>query len=83
MARIEAGKLHLDKRRWPVEQIVTGALAELDGLRKGRAVTVHVAADLPRGRGRSRVGAAGGEAVSGERAQVFARGLAASPSRRS
>jgi len=47
MARIEAGKLHLEKREVPVEQIVTGALAEVQGLRKGRPIAIHAAADLP------------------------------------
>jgi len=47
MARIEAGKLHLEKRDFPVEQIVTGALAEVEGLRKGRPIAIHAAADLP------------------------------------
>jgi len=47
MARIEAGKLHLEKREVPVEQIVTGALAEVEALRKGRPIAIHAAADLP------------------------------------
>ena len=47
MARIEAGKLHLDKREVPVEQILTGALAEVEGLRKGRPIAIHAAAGLP------------------------------------
>jgi two-component system sensor histidine kinase KdpD len=47
MARIEAGKLHLDKREVPVEQIIQGALAEVEGLRKGRSITIHAPADLP------------------------------------
>ncbi len=47
MARIEAGKLHLDKHEVPVEQIVTGALAEVEGLRKGRPIAIHADADLP------------------------------------
>ncbi|HEY1218075.1 MAG: ATP-binding protein [Bryobacteraceae bacterium] len=47
MARIEAGKLHLEKRDFPVEQIVTGALAEVEGLRKGRPIAIHAPAGLP------------------------------------
>jgi len=47
MARIEAGKLHLEKREVAVEQIVTGALAEVEALRKGRPIAIHAAADLP------------------------------------
>jgi two-component system sensor histidine kinase KdpD len=47
MARIEAGKLHLEKQEVLVEQIVTGALAEVEGLRKGRPIAIHAAADLP------------------------------------
>jgi two-component system sensor histidine kinase KdpD len=47
MARIEAGKLHLEKREVTVEQIVTGALAEIEGLRKGRPIVIRAAADLP------------------------------------
>jgi two-component system sensor histidine kinase KdpD len=47
MARIEAGKLHLEKREVTVDQIVTGALAEIEGLRKGRPIAIRAAADLP------------------------------------
>ena len=47
MARIEAGKLHLEKREVAVDQIVTGALAEIEGLRKGRPIAIRAAADLP------------------------------------
>ena len=47
MARIEAGKLHLEKQQVQVEQIVQGALAEVEGLRKGRAIAIHAPADLP------------------------------------
>ena len=47
MARIEAGKLHIEKRELPVEQIVTGALAEVESLRKGRPIAIHAPADLP------------------------------------
>jgi two-component system sensor histidine kinase KdpD len=47
MARIEAGKLHLEKRAVPVEQMISGALAEVEGLRKGRQIDIRAAADLP------------------------------------
>jgi len=47
MARIEAGKLHLEKQAVPVAQIVTGALAEVEGLRKGRTIEIDAPADLP------------------------------------
>jgi len=47
MARIEAGKLHLEKREVPVEQVVTGALAEVEALRKGRPIAVRAAPGLP------------------------------------
>ena len=64
MARIEAGKLHLEKQ--PIAaagldcQRVT---AEFASAFKGRAITVTVPPDLPQAEARSRVCAAGGEAV--------------------
>jgi two-component system sensor histidine kinase KdpD len=47
MARIEAGKLHLERRAVSVEEIVTGALNELHPAWKGRPCHIDVAADLP------------------------------------
>jgi two-component system sensor histidine kinase KdpD len=47
MARIEAGKLHLDKQPAAVPDLISGALAELPGRLKGRPFAVHVAANLP------------------------------------
>ena len=47
MARIEAGKLHLDKQPVAVAELITGALAEFAAQLKGRPVTIHVADDLP------------------------------------
>jgi two-component system sensor histidine kinase KdpD len=47
MARIEAGKLHLEKQAVSVVDIVSGALSELAGARKGRAVNVSLPEDLP------------------------------------
>ena len=72
MARIEAGKLHLEKQ--PVAaggadlERAGGHGAGASGPRRdhrGRARTA-------RGRSRSRIRAAGGQAVSGKRAEVFA-----------
>jgi two-component system sensor histidine kinase KdpD len=47
MARIEAGKLHLDKQPVPVSELIAAALAELAMALKGRPLTVDVPADLP------------------------------------
>jgi two-component system sensor histidine kinase KdpD len=47
MARIEAGKLHLEKQPVAVPDIISGALAELPGSLKGRAFALHVPANLP------------------------------------
>jgi two-component system sensor histidine kinase KdpD len=47
MARIEAGKLHLDKQPTAVPDLISGALAELPGRLKGRPFAVHVAENLP------------------------------------
>ncbi|HWB87370.1 MAG TPA: ATP-binding protein [Bryobacteraceae bacterium] len=47
MARIEAGKLHLEKRPVPVAEIVSSALAGFAAQIQNRAVTVTVPADLP------------------------------------
>jgi two-component system sensor histidine kinase KdpD len=47
MARIEAGKLHLEKHPVAVPDIISGALAELPGSLKGRQVALRVPANLP------------------------------------
>ena len=47
MARVEAGKLHLDKRPVAVAELIETVLAEVAGLRRGRPVTVLVAPGLP------------------------------------
>jgi two-component system sensor histidine kinase KdpD len=47
MARIEAGKLHLQKQPVAVPDIISGALAELPGSLKGRCFALHVPANLP------------------------------------
>jgi two-component system sensor histidine kinase KdpD len=46
MARVEAGKLHLEKRPVPVAELIEGALAEL-GARSGRTVVVRVPPGIP------------------------------------
>jgi two-component system sensor histidine kinase KdpD len=48
MARVEAGKLHPDKRPVAAAELIEAALAEVAGLRRGRPVTVLVAPLLPR-----------------------------------
>jgi two-component system sensor histidine kinase KdpD len=47
MARIEAGKLHLEKRAVAAAEIVGGALSELAPALQGRPVAVHVPEGLP------------------------------------
>ncbi|MGA9627513.1 MAG: ATP-binding protein [Bryobacteraceae bacterium] len=47
MARIEAGKLHLEKRPVAVAEIIDGALSELAPALKGRPVAMHVPERLP------------------------------------
>ena len=47
MARIEAGKLHLEKRAVAAAEIIGGALSELAPALKGRPVTVDVPEGLP------------------------------------
>ena len=47
MARIEAGKLHLEKRAVAAEEIIGGALSELAPALKGRPVAVDVPEGLP------------------------------------
>ena len=47
MARIEAGKLHLEKRSVAVGDLIGGALSELTPALKGRPVAVDVPAGLP------------------------------------
>ncbi len=48
MARVEAGKLHPEKRSVTAAELIEGALADVAGLRRGRTVTVLVAPGLPR-----------------------------------
>lgn len=48
MARIEAGKLHLDKGPVPVEDLIEGALGELASATRGREIAIQIPADLPR-----------------------------------
>jgi two-component system sensor histidine kinase KdpD len=47
MARVEAGKLHLEKRPVTAAELIEGALAELGGARGGQRVTLRVAPGLP------------------------------------
>jgi two-component system sensor histidine kinase KdpD len=47
MARIEAGKLHLEKRAVAVADLIGGALSELAPALKGRPVAVNVPEGLP------------------------------------
>jgi two-component system sensor histidine kinase KdpD len=46
MARVEAGKLHLEKRPVAAAELIEGALAEL-GVASGQAVVIRIAAGLP------------------------------------
>jgi two-component system sensor histidine kinase KdpD len=48
MARVEAGKLHLEKCPVVAAELIETALADLAGQRRGRPVTVQVAPDLPK-----------------------------------
>jgi len=48
MARVEAGKLHLEKLPVAAEELIEAALAELGVLRRGREVTIVAEPDLPR-----------------------------------
>ena len=47
MARVDAGKLHLEKRGVAAGDLIAGALSELAGELRGRKVTVEAAAGLP------------------------------------
>jgi two-component system, OmpR family, sensor histidine kinase KdpD len=47
MARIEAGKLHLDKQAVEVADLIAGALSDLTAAIKGRPLTLHVQEGLP------------------------------------
>ena len=47
MARIEAGKLHLEKQPVAVADLIAGALSDLAAPLRGRPLTVHVPSDLP------------------------------------
>lgn len=48
MARVEAGKLHLEKLPVNAADLIEAALAELAGLRRGRPLTVQVPPGLPK-----------------------------------
>jgi two-component system, OmpR family, sensor histidine kinase KdpD len=47
MARIEAGKLHLERRAIPVDELLSSALNEIDPAWKGRKLVVEVEPSLP------------------------------------
>ena len=47
MARVEAGKLHLEKRPVTAGTLIEGAVAELGAIRRGRSISIQVAAGLP------------------------------------
>jgi two-component system sensor histidine kinase KdpD len=47
MARIEAGKLHLEKQAVAIDEMIAGALHELAPALKSRQLTVEVAPNLP------------------------------------
>ena len=47
MARVEAGKLHLEKRPVTVAALIEGAAAELGAIRRGRSISIQGAAGLP------------------------------------
>jgi two-component system sensor histidine kinase KdpD len=47
MARIEAGKLHLEKQPVAVADLIAGALSDLAAALKGRPLALHVPAGLP------------------------------------
>jgi len=47
MARVQAGKLHLEKRAVDVRELIDAALSELASVRTGRTVTVDVPPALP------------------------------------
>jgi two-component system sensor histidine kinase KdpD len=51
MARIEAGKLHLEKQAISAVELISGVMAEFAAALKGRAVTVNVPRDLPEAEG--------------------------------
>jgi len=72
MARIEAGKLHLEKRPWRRGDHRRRALGAGPAL-KGRPVAVDVPEGLPAAEA-DPSSSSSGQAVRGERAQVFARG---------
>jgi two-component system sensor histidine kinase KdpD len=47
MARIDAGKLHLEKQPVAVAELIAGALSDLALPLRGRPLTLHVPDDLP------------------------------------
>ena len=83
MARIEAGKLHLEKLPVTAAELIEAALADLAGLRRGRPVSIRVAPRPSPGGVRPRIRRAGDQTIGGERAQVLARRFAAHHFRRS
>ena len=83
MARIEAGKLHLEKRPVAVAEMIEAALADLGGAAQAPSTELERPARPAAGGCRPGVCRAGGEAIGGERAQVLARRLARFPCRRS
>jgi two-component system sensor histidine kinase KdpD len=48
MARVEAGKLHLEKRPVSAIELIDAALNDLAAFRRGRPINVPAATDLPR-----------------------------------
>ena len=77
MARIEAGKLHLEKEPVEVADLIDGARSELALALKGRPVTLQVSEELPPAEADQREFAswAGGEAIPGERTQILPGGF--------
>jgi two-component system sensor histidine kinase KdpD len=47
MARVEAGKLHLEKLRVTAEELIERALADVAGLRRSRPVSIQAERELP------------------------------------
>lgn len=47
MTRIEAGKIHLDKQPVAIEELISGSLAELAAVRRGRTVAVNIEPGTP------------------------------------
>jgi K+-sensing histidine kinase KdpD len=47
MARIEAGKIQLDRKLYPVGELVSAALRQVKPITNGRQITVEAAENLP------------------------------------